>query len=162
MAEEAKEFRNLADRGSNGDVAEDAGGEAAAEVLGGGVDADGKGIYRGLPECFGRGAGVLRSTRNDSAFRCRGKEREREVIDGGGFAGDAEVVHGVDAVGGDVHLEEVTVGVAVCVLAEGMNTFDGDAAEGEVFGEGAIVDREGGEKGAEPVGEDLHDGRLPV
>ena len=37
------------------------------------------------------------------------KGSEGQVVDGGGFAGDAVVVHGVDAVGGDVHLEEVAV-----------------------------------------------------
>ena len=35
--------------------------------------------------------------------------REREVVDGRGFAGYAVVVHGVDAVGGDVHLKDVAV-----------------------------------------------------
>ena len=41
-----------------------------------------------------------------------------EVVDGGGFAGDAVVVHGVDTVGGDVHFEEVAVG-SVGAEAEG-------------------------------------------
>jgi hypothetical protein len=44
------------------------------------------------------------------------------------------VVHGVDAVGGDVHLEEMTV-----FSAEGVDAFDGDAAEGEVFGELGVI-----------------------
>jgi len=39
------------------------------------------------------------------------------------------MVHGVDAVGGDVHLEEVAPGGA-----EMVNAFDGDAAEGEIVG----------------------------
>ena len=84
---------------------------------------------------------------------------EGEVVDGGGFAGDAVVVHGVDAVGGDVHLEEAAVGVAEGVAAEVVDAFDGDAAEGEVVGELAIVDGggEGGQVVAEPAGKDLHD-----
>ncbi len=67
------------------------------------------------------------------------------------------MVHGVDAVGGDVHLEEVAV-----VWAEGVDAFYGDAAEGEVFGELLIIDRNVGDVGAEPGGEDIHDGRLLV
>jgi hypothetical protein len=61
------------------------------------------------------------------------------------------VVHGVDAVGGDVHLEEVAV-----VWAEIVDTFYGDATEGEVFGELVIIGRDIGDVGAEPVGKDLH------
>jgi len=62
------------------------------------------------------------------------------------------VVHGVDAVGGDVHLEEVTV-----VWAEIMDAFDGDAAQGEVVGELPIGDRKCGQIVSEPAGENVHD-----
>ena len=55
--------------------------------------------------------------------------REWQVVDRRGFAGDAVVVHGVDAVGRDVHLEEVAVARAKIVDA-----LNGDAAEGEVIG----------------------------
>jgi hypothetical protein len=63
------------------------------------------------------------------------------------------VVHGVDAVGGDVHVEERGV------VGELEDSFDGDAAEGEVFGELGVIDGERGQVGAEPFGEDFH-GRL--
>jgi hypothetical protein len=61
------------------------------------------------------------------------------------------VVHGVDAVGGDVHFEEVAV-----VGAEGVDAFYGDAAEGEVVGELPVGDGEGGQIVAEPDCEDVH------
>ena len=81
-----------------------------------------------------------------------GVERgQGEVVDGSGFAGDTVVVHGVDAIGGDVHLEEVAVG-------DFMDTLDSDATEGEVFGELAVVYWKRGEEGAEPMGEDVHVG----
>ena len=48
----------------------------------------------------------------------------RQVVDGGGFAGYAVVIHGINAADGDVHFEEVVV-----AFAEGVDTFDGDAAE---------------------------------
>ncbi len=91
----------------------------------------------------------------DGEFGVEG--RERQVVDGGGFAGDAVVVHGVDAVGGDVHLEEVAV-----VWAEIVDAFYGDSAEGEVFGELVVIGRDIGDVGAEPSGENIHDGRLLV
>ena len=106
LAEEGEVFGDLAGAGCDGDVAEDLGGEAAAECFG--FDGDGEGLRRGGLWRFGRNTGVpstaLRMTTLFLAFRewCEG-----EVVDGGGFAGDAVVVHGVDAVGGDVHLEEV-------------------------------------------------------
>ncbi len=92
LAEEGEVFGDVAGAGRDGDVAEDLGGEAAAEAFGVGGDADGEGAVD-------EGA--------DGELGVEGLERE--VVDGGGFAGDAVVVHGVDAVGGDVHLEEVAV-----------------------------------------------------
>ncbi len=53
-----------------------------------------------------------------------------QAVDGGRFARHAVVVHGVDAVGGDVHLVERAV-----AGAEIVDAFDGDAAQREVFGE---------------------------
>ena len=85
---------------------------------------------------------------------------EGDVVDGGDFAGDAVVIHGVDAVGGDVHVEKGGVGVAGGVV-ELEDAFDGDAAEGEVFGELGVIDFENGQVGAEPVGEDLHGWTVP-
>ena len=82
----------------------------------------------------------------DDNFGQRSRGEQGEVVDGGGFAGDAVVVHGVDTVGGDVHLEEVAV-----VGAEGVDAFDGDAAEGEVVGELPVGDRESGQVVAEPA-----------
>jgi hypothetical protein len=72
------------------------------------------------------------------------------------------VVHGVDAVGGDVHLEEVPVGLSIGGGAEIVDTFYGDAAEGESFGELVIIDRDVGDVGAQPSGENIHDVRLLV
>ena len=73
-----------------------------------------------------------------------GVERvQRQVVDGGGFACDAVMVHGVDAVGGDVGVEEGAVGVAGGVV-ELEDAFDGDAAQGKVFGELVVVDFESG------------------
>ena len=74
---------------------------------------------------------------------------QRQVVDGGSFASDAVVVHGVDAVGGDVHVEERTFSVTGCVR-EREDAFDGDAAEGEVFGELVVIDgkRRAGRSGA--------------
>ncbi len=45
------------------------------------------------------------------------------------------MVHCVDAVGRDVHVEQR----AVCAEVE--DAFDGDATQGEVFGELLVVDR---------------------
>ena len=82
---------------------------------------------------------------------------EKEIVDGRRFAGDAVVVHGVNAVGGDVHLEEVAVG-----FAEVMNTFDGDAAKGEVVGELPVGDGERWEVVTEPVRKNLHESTFLV
>jgi hypothetical protein len=65
------------------------------------------------------------------------------------------VVHGVDAVGGDVHVEECGVGVARDVV-QFEDAFDRDAAQREVFGELGIVDIEHRQIGAEPMGKNLH------
>jgi hypothetical protein len=92
LAEEGEVFGDFACAGGDGDVAEDLRGEAAAETFGVGGDADGEGAV------------------DEGADGELGVEvLEREVVDGRGFAGDAVVVHGVDAVRGDVHLEEVAV-----------------------------------------------------
>ncbi len=137
LAEGGEEVGDAAFGGGDVDVAEDLGGEAAAEGFGVGVDADGEGVAA-------RGGGE------------GGVERvQGEVVDGGDLAGDAVMVHGVDAVGGDVHVEERACGVAGGVV-ELEDAFDSDAAEGEVFGELGVIDVEDGQVGAEPFGEDLH------
>jgi hypothetical protein len=43
-----------------------------------------------------------------------------------------------------------------------VDAFYGDSAEGEVFGELVIIDRDVGDVGAEPWCDDVHDGRLLV
>jgi len=86
------------------------------------------------------------------------KRVERNVIYRCRLAGDAVVVHGVHAVRGDVHIEERGFGVARSVV-DLKDTFDGDAAQGEVFGELRVIDVEDWEVGAEPFGEDFHDWR---
>lgn len=81
---------------------------------------------------------------------------ERDVVDGCRFTGDAVVVHGVDAVGGDVHVEERGFGVAGDVV-DLEDAFDGDAAKSKIFGELGVIDVEDWEVGAEPFGEDFHE-----
>ena len=119
-------------RVGDGDAAENAGGEAAAGIFG--VDADGEDL---LGRCM-CGKGHLEGLQFDA-------------VNGGGFARDAVVVHGIDAVGGDVHLEERTVAVA-----ERINALDRDAAESQVFGKLGVGDGEFGQIGTEPPGENLH------
>ena len=62
------------------------------------------------------------------------KRPECYAVNGRRFAGNAVVVHGIDAVGGDVHLEERAV-----ALAEIEDAFDGDAAQRQIFGELSVV-----------------------
>ena len=112
-------------------MSKDAGGEASAE--GGFFDGDGK--------C---GSGLMRR-------QCHVDRLEFRPVDDGRLAGDTVVIHGVDAVGGDVHLEEG----AVCVQIE--HAFDGDAAESEIIGKMAVSRSEAGEIFAEPGGENLHE-----
>ena len=115
-------------RTSDGDAAQYARGKAAAGVLG--LDLHGKGLGGGL--------------------RCGQWEIERrqcESADGRRLACNAVVVHCVDAVGGDVHLVERAV-----ACAEIVHAFNGYAAQGQVFGEFRIVDRQSGNEGFEPFG----------
>ena len=109
-------------RVADGDVAQNAGGEAAAGVFG--FDLHGEGLGRRV---------AAREARSRAACSCN-------AVDGRGFARDAVVVHGIDAVGGDVHLEERAV-----AGAEIEDAFDGDAAQGQVFGELRVVDGEFGQ-----------------
>ena len=72
----------------------------------------------------------------DGAAGSVGVQRsQRQVVDGRRLARDAVVVHRIHAIGGDVHLEEVPVAGTKIVHA-----FDRDAAQGQVFGELAVVD----------------------
>src|SRR5262249_20638317 len=87
LAEEIEIFCDAAVGGHDGDVAEDLGGEASAEALRIGGNGDREGLV------------------DESSYGEFGvQRREREVVDGGGFTGDAIVIHGVDAVGRNVHL----------------------------------------------------------
>ena len=144
LVEEGEVLGHFGGAGGDGDVADYLRGEAAAEAFGFWCDADGEGLV---------------DERADGEPGVEGGEGK--VVDGGGLAGDAVVVHGVDAVGGDVHFEEVAVGFAIG-SAQRVDAFYGDSAEGEVFGELVIIDRDVGDVGAEPGGEDIHDGRLLV
>ncbi len=137
MAEEGEEISDLTGAGREGDTAENLRGETSAEF--GSFNADGE-----------------RRLRIDRRNRIS-QWRERQVVDGRGLAGDAVVVHRIDAVGGDVHLEEVAI-----AGAEVVDALDGDAAQGEVVGELSVGDGEGGKIVAEPVGENFHGGRLLV
>ena len=76
---------------------------------------------------------------------------QRNAIDRRRLARDAVVVHRVDAVGGDVHLVERAV-----AGAEIVDAFDGDAAQGQVFGELRVVDGKLGQITAKPFGKNLH------
>jgi len=119
-------------RRANRDTTNDARGEAAAQVLR--LDADGK-AYTGhvLRGCFAE------------------RERlQRHAIDRGSLARYAVVVHRVDAVGGDVHF------VQRAAARGGKLAFDGDAAQGEVFGKLPVVHGEFRKIGAKPVGQDVH------
>ena len=109
-------------RFADGDAAQNAGGEAAAGVFG--FDAARRRAWR--PAC--------------ASGRANSSGWQREAVDGRGLARDAVVVHGIDAVGGDVHLVERAV-----ACAEIVDAFDGDAAQGEVFSELGVVDREFGQ-----------------
>ena len=108
-------------RVADGDAAQNAGGEAAAGVFG--FDAHGEGLAR-----------------TARFWKCNIERLEFNAVDGRGLARDAVVVHGVDAVGGDVHLEERAV-----AGAEIVDAFDGDAAQGQVFGELGVGDGEIGQ-----------------
>src|SRR4029077_11163830 len=70
------------------------------------------------------------------------------VVDGGGLARDAVVVHRVYAVGGDVHLVD-----GVHALA--LDRLDGDSGVGQVESKLTVVGLDGDEV-AQPVGRDLH------
>ena len=120
-------FRQQALRRPHGDTAKDAGGKAAAEI--GSFNANRKAGPR-----YGRIHGS-------------GKEQRRqiEVVDGRGLARNAVMIHRVDAVRGDVHLEERTT------AGRGEFAFHGNAAQGEVFGELPVVDRQLGKIGAKPM-----------
>ena len=61
------------------------------------------------------------------------------------------MVHRIDAVGGDVHLEEVSIAGTEVVHALHRN-----ATQRQVFGELMIVDRDIRDIGAEPAGQDIH------
>ncbi len=56
------------------------------------------------------------------------KRRQREAIDGRSFAGYAVVIHGIDAVGRNVHFEKRAV-----AWAEWIDAVDGDTAQGQVL-----------------------------
>ncbi len=60
-----------------------------------------------------------------------------DAVDGRGFARDTVVIHGIDAVRGDVHLVDRAI-----ACAEIEDAFDGDAPECEVFSELRVADRE--------------------
>ena len=76
--------------GATRDVTQDAGGEATAERRCFNIDR--KWLFR-------------RSSSGEGGV----ERREWEVVDCRGFAGDAVVIHRVDAVGGDVHLKKMAV-----------------------------------------------------
>src|SRR3984885_2085577 len=61
------------------------------------------------------------------------------------------MVHGIDAVGGDVHLEERTL-----ARTKIEDTFYGNAAQGQRFGEFAVGQGEAGHVGANPLRKNIH------
>jgi hypothetical protein len=136
LPEFAEVMRDDALGGRDRDAADNLRGKASAQVRR--LDADGERLGR-------RGLGQARIERV-----------QRHVVDGRRLAGDAVVVHGVDAVGGDVHVEERGFGVAGDVV-DLEDAFDGDAAQGQVFGELSVIDVQDREIGAEPFGKDFHD-----
>ena len=74
-----------------------------------------------------------------------------QVVDGGHFPRDPVVVHGVHAVGGDVHFE------ARAAAGGGKDAFYRNAAKGEVFGKLRIVNRQLREIAAQPFRQDVQD-----
>jgi len=92
--------------------------------------------------------------------RFSGKQRLRQfnieglqfnAIDGRSLARDAIVVHRIDPVGGKVHLVERAI-----AGAEIEDAFNGNAAQGQVFGELGVRYGELGQIATEPLCEDLH------
>jgi hypothetical protein len=73
------------------------------------------------------------------------------IHDGRRLARDAVVVHGIDAVGGDVHLEERTV-----PRTKIEDAFDGNAAQGQRLGKFAVGQGEAGHVGTNPLGKNIH------
>ena len=61
------------------------------------------------------------------------------------------MVHGIDAVGGDVHLEERSVPWTKIVDA-----FDGNAAQGQRLGKFTVGQGEAGDVGTNPLGKNIH------
>ena len=78
--------------------------------------------------------------------------RKRQAIDRRRLPRHAVVVHRIDAVGGDVHFVERAADRRRNVE----DTFDGDPAQGQVVGKGAVIGGEAGEVGAEPGSENIH------
>ena len=76
------------------------------------------------------------------------KGRKVKIVDGRDFASDAVMVHGIDAVGGDLRLPGL-VGALAKVA------FNGDAADGESFGNLAVAGR-GRDKIANPIRGNFH------
>src|SRR5262249_52259827 len=70
------------------------------------------------------------------------------VVNGRALPRDAVMVHRIDAVGGDVHLEDG-------FFAFSLNAFYSDASEGEIIGELARLDLEI-DPFTQPVGTDSH------
>jgi hypothetical protein len=62
------------------------------------------------------------------------------------------MIHGIDAVGGYVHLKKRATDRWSYVE----DTFHGDTAEGEIVGEGAVARVEWGQIGSKPGAEDIH------
>ena len=123
-------------RGSNPHAANHLSGESSAQIRR--LDAHRK-RHRGWS--FGRKRRVERVQRN--------------VVNRSDFTCDAVVIHRVDTVGRDVHIEQRRVRVARSIV-QLKDSFHGDATEGQVFGELVVIDIENGQVGAEPMRKDLH------
>src|SRR5205085_1959331 len=119
-------------RGADLDAANDARGVAGASIRR--FDADGEAAGLCLA-AIGRGQPRL-------------KRLQVPIVDGGTFAGDAVMIHGVRPVGGDLRIEN-------SFARFGGDSFDVDAGLGEIVRKGALVSGKLDEL-AQPVGEDLH------
>jgi hypothetical protein len=73
------------------------------------------------------------------------------ACDRGRFARDAVVVHGIDSIGGDVHLEERTL-----ARTKIEDAFDGNAAQGQRLGKLAVGQGEAGHVGTNPLRKNIH------
>ena len=78
------------------------------------------------------------------------QRQQRHTVDRRGLARNAVMVHGIDAIGRDVHLKQVST------AHEFVHAFDGNATQGKVFRKLPVVHFERGQVLAQPIRQDVH------